>query len=52
VPTSPLLRFSCVSDEAYRELLTGLSSTVTWYFEPIDGHNASSPEVFGLCKLP
>ncbi|GAA4775811.1 hypothetical protein GCM10023329_25550 [Streptomyces sanyensis] len=52
VPTSPLLRFSCVSDlDAYRELLTDPASTATWYFEPIDGHDASSPEVFELVQV-
>ncbi|MDX3876119.1 hypothetical protein PV706_42240 [Streptomyces europaeiscabiei] len=52
VPTSPLLGFSCVSDlDAYRELLAAPASTAAWWFEPIDGHDASSPEVFELVRV-
>ncbi|MCR8944096.1 hypothetical protein NW249_18410 [Streptomyces sp. OUCMDZ-4982] len=52
VPTSPLLRFSCVSDlDTYRELMTDPASTATWYFEPVDGLNASSSKVFELVQV-
>lgn len=47
-----MLRFSCVSDvDAYRELLTDPASTATWYFEPVHGLDASSPEVFELVQV-
>ncbi|MFI1955906.1 hypothetical protein ACH437_29405 [Streptomyces xinghaiensis] len=52
VPSSPVLRFSCVSDlDSYRELSIDPSSTATWYFEPVNGLDASSPEVFELVEL-
>ncbi|WP_234531678.1 hypothetical protein [Streptomyces shenzhenensis] len=52
VPSSPVLRFSCVSDlDTYRELLTDPASTATWYFEPVHGLDASSPEVFELVQV-
>ncbi|MER6626777.1 hypothetical protein ABT301_00765 [Streptomyces sp. NPDC000987] len=52
VPSSPLLRFSCVSDlDVYRELLVDPASTATWYFEPVAGLEASSPDVFELVQV-
>ncbi|ARP74289.1 hypothetical protein LK07_20605 [Streptomyces pluripotens] len=48
-PTSPVLRFSCISDlDAYRESLTDPASADVWYFQPVNGLDASSPEVFEL----
>jgi hypothetical protein len=47
-----VLRFACVSDQdEYRELLLDPTSTDAWYFEPIAGLDAASPEVFELVQF-
>lgn len=52
VPTSPLMRFSCVSDhDEYRDLLRDPSTTQAWYFEPIAGLTAASDDVFELVQF-
>ncbi|MGW0821964.1 hypothetical protein [Streptomyces sp. NPDC002845] len=52
VPSSPILRFSCVSDlDAYRELLADPTSAAEWYFPPVDDLDATSPDVFELVEL-
>jgi hypothetical protein len=52
VPSSPLLRFSCVSDlDAFRELSVDPTSTTAWYFAPIGNLDASSPEAFELVQV-
>lgn len=52
VPSSPVLRFSCVSDlDVYRELLADPTSAAEWYFPPVDDLDATSPEVFELVEL-
>ncbi|MFF5498948.1 hypothetical protein [Streptomyces aquilus] len=52
IPSSPVLRFSCVSDlAAYRELLTDPTSTAEWYFGTIGDLNAASPEAFELVHI-
>ncbi|WP_216587778.1 hypothetical protein [Streptomyces brasiliscabiei] len=51
-PSSPVLRFSCVSDlDAYRELLADPTSAAEWYFPALEGLDASSSEVFDLVQL-
>ncbi|WP_198152966.1 hypothetical protein [Pseudofrankia sp. DC12] len=48
----PALRFECVSDLAeYRELAADPGGTRAWYFEPIAGLDAASPEVFQLLEF-
>lgn len=53
VPSSPMMRFACVSDvDEYRELLRDPASNVVWYFEALEGLlDASSPDVFELTDL-
>lgn len=53
VPSSPVMRFACVSDpDEYRELVRDPTSNVVWYFEPLAGLlDASSPGVFELTEL-
>ncbi|SFF87141.1 hypothetical protein SAMN05216251_13339 [Actinacidiphila alni] len=52
VPANPVLRFSCVSDlDAFRELSSDRTSTEVWYFQPINGLTAASPEVFELVEV-
>lgn len=52
VPSTTVLRFSCVSDRsAYRELLVDPASTAAWYFEPIHGLDGRSPDVFDLVQV-
>ena len=52
VPSSPVLRFSCVSDlGVYRDLLADPTSAAEWYFPPVDDLDATSPEVFELAEL-
>ncbi|MEU8860936.1 hypothetical protein [Streptomyces umbrinus] len=52
IPSSPVLRFSCVSNlDAYRELLSDPTSTAEWYFDPIGELNAASPEAFKLVHI-
>jgi hypothetical protein len=51
-PSSPVLRFSCVSDlEEYDEVRRDPTSTATWYFEPIAGLKGSSDEAFQLVQV-
>ncbi|EKX63090.1 hypothetical protein [Streptomyces ipomoeae] len=51
-PSSPVLRFSCVSDlDAFRELSADPTSTMAWYFDPVGNLDASSPEVFELVQV-
>jgi hypothetical protein len=51
VPTSPMLRFACVSDlDGFSELSADPAMTAAWYFEPIGGLTASSPDVFELVQ--
>lgn len=52
VPANPVLRFSCVSDlDAFRELSSDRTSTEVWYFQPINGLTAASPEAFDLVQV-
>lgn len=51
-PTSPVLRFSCVSDrDVFQELSSDLESAQTWYFQPINGLTGASPEAFELVSV-
>lgn len=48
----PTVRFECVSDLAdYRELATDPDGTKAWYFEPVAGLDAASPEAFELLEF-
>ncbi|MFJ5301096.1 hypothetical protein [Streptomyces sp. NPDC088350] len=51
-PSNPTLRFSCVSDlDAFRELSSDTEFTEAWYFQPINGLDAGSPEAFELVSV-
>jgi hypothetical protein len=51
-PTSPTMRFTCISDlNEYRELLQDPSSTFAWYFRPVDDMTAASSEAFQLVQF-
>jgi hypothetical protein len=51
-PSSPVLRFSCISDlDVFRELSVDPTSTAAWYFVPVRGLDASSPDVFELVQV-
>ncbi|MFK4102923.1 hypothetical protein ACI2L1_23115 [Streptomyces sp. NPDC019531] len=52
IPSSPVLRFSCVSDlDTFRELSVDPTSTAAWYFVPIRDLDASSPDAFELVQV-
>lgn len=52
IPSQPVMRFSAVSDmDDYRSLLDDPSTTGMWYFQPINGLTAASPEAFELVQL-
>jgi hypothetical protein len=51
-PSSPILRFSCVSDlDAFRELSADPTSTAAWYFSAAGDLDAASPEAFELVHV-
>jgi hypothetical protein len=51
VPSSSVLRFSCVSDlDEYDEVRQDPTSTGTWYFEPVGALNAGSEEAFQVLE--
>ncbi len=48
----PAVRFECVSDLAeYRDLAGDPGGTRAWYFQPVGGLDAASPEVFELLQF-
>lgn len=50
-PAKPVMHFACVSDmQEYRELDAD-PSTWAWYFQPIDGLDGASPDVFQLVQF-
>lgn len=52
VPTSPTMRFACVSDPTeYRDLLRDQATTSAWYFDQSAPIDAASPEAFELVQL-
>lgn len=52
IPSQTVMRFSAVSDmDDYRALLEDPSTTGMWYFQPINGLTAASPEAFELVQL-
>ena len=51
VPVGSIMRFACVSDlDEYRDLHDDPSCASAWYFEPVRGLDASSPEAFRLLQ--
>jgi len=52
VPSSSVLRFSCVSDlDEYHEVRRDPTSTATWYFQPIGQIDGASKEAFQLLEV-
>lgn len=52
VPTSPTMRFACVSDPAeYRDLLRDQATSSAWYFGHSAPVDAASPDAFELIQL-
>jgi hypothetical protein len=52
VLSSPVLRFSCVSDQAeYQELLRDPSTTACWYFERVAGLDGVARAAFELVQF-
>jgi hypothetical protein len=52
VPSSPVLRFSCVSDLSdYEDMRRDPTSTGTWYFEPVGDFDGASREAFQLLEV-
>ncbi|MGQ4268603.1 hypothetical protein [Nocardiopsis changdeensis] len=52
IPSQPVMRFSSVSQmQQYRELLDDPTTTGAWYFEPVNGLTAASPEAFELVQF-
>ncbi|MBO3752151.1 hypothetical protein J5X84_39335 [Streptosporangiaceae bacterium NEAU-GS5] len=50
-PTSSVLRFACVGDQAeYRELLADPTTTSVFHFEPVAGLDAASSAAFELTQ--
>lgn len=51
-PTNSIMRFACVSDlNEYRMLSRDPTTTETWYFQPVDGLDATAPDVFELLQF-
>lgn len=52
VPSSPVMRFACVSDlDDYRQLLLDPTSTLVWHFEPVGELQGGSAESFELLQF-
>lgn len=52
MPSHPVQRFACTSDrEEFRELLTDIPATSTWFMTPRPGFDASSREGFELLQF-
>lgn len=52
VPTSPTMRFACVSDpNEYRDLLRDQATASAWYFDPSASVDAASRDAFELVQL-
>jgi hypothetical protein len=52
VPTSPLRRFTSVSDlQEYRELIQEPGTTSVWHFRPVNGLDGGSSEAFELVQF-
>ncbi|MFE1841842.1 hypothetical protein [Streptomyces sviceus] len=50
--TSPVLRFSCVSDMVtYREMSSDPTSMGVWYFQPVNGLDGSSADAYELVQV-
>lgn len=51
-PSHPVQRFACVSDrDEYRELITDVPATYTWFMTPRPGFDASKREGFELLQF-
>lgn len=51
-PSHPVQRFACVSDrEEFRELVSDVPSTLTWYMTPRPGFDAASQDAFELLQF-